>query len=261
MKLLSIGNSFSIDSQRYVREIAAAAGVDLELGNLYIGGCSLERHCENMASGKPAYEYFINNKGVGQASLQTALNDDEWDFITLQQASHFSGIEDTYYPYITDLAAYVRKTVPNAEILVNQTWAYESSSTHSAFPNYNCDRVLMHERLTAAYEKAARSISARIIPVGNAVCIARTNDRFNPEAGGIALTRDGFHLSLVYGRYLAGAVWFEFLTGKDVRDNTFVPYTYEYKGKNVQPEPIPESAPDAELLALLKEIAHTAVNE
>ena len=51
MKVLSVGNSFSVDCQRYVREIAAGNGKEITLGNLYIGGCSLERHCENMEIG------------------------------------------------------------------------------------------------------------------------------------------------------------------------------------------------------------------
>ena len=32
----------------------------------------------------------------------------------------------------------------------------------------------------------------------------------------MSLCRDGFHMSLVYGRYLLGAVWYETLTGQSV---------------------------------------------
>ncbi|MGN1128615.1 MAG: DUF4886 domain-containing protein, partial [Candidatus Flemingiibacterium sp.] len=44
LKVLSIGNSFSQDAQRWLHDIAAADGVELLAKNLYIGGCSLERH-------------------------------------------------------------------------------------------------------------------------------------------------------------------------------------------------------------------------
>ena len=37
MKILSIGNSFSVDSQTWARKAAAAGGETFELGNLYIG--------------------------------------------------------------------------------------------------------------------------------------------------------------------------------------------------------------------------------
>ena len=41
MNILSIGNSFSQDAQRYLHDIAKADGVVLSAFNLYIGGCPL----------------------------------------------------------------------------------------------------------------------------------------------------------------------------------------------------------------------------
>ena len=52
MKLLSIGNSFSQDAQRYLHRIAAAAGESLKCVNLYIGGCSLRTHYFNILEKK-----------------------------------------------------------------------------------------------------------------------------------------------------------------------------------------------------------------
>ena len=43
MKILSIGNSFSEDAQRYLKLIAGANGRELTCVNLYIGGCSLKK--------------------------------------------------------------------------------------------------------------------------------------------------------------------------------------------------------------------------
>ena len=51
MKLLSIGNSFSVDAQAYLHQVAKAEGETLECHNLFIGGCSLERHV-SCANGK-----------------------------------------------------------------------------------------------------------------------------------------------------------------------------------------------------------------
>lgn len=264
MKILSVGNSFSVDAQSYAREIAEAGGTSMKLGNLYIGGCSLERHMENVKSGLPAYDYYVNNNWVGQCAIETALKDEDWDYITVQQASHFSGKEETYEPFLTELVEYVRKIVPRAEIVVHETWAYEYDSTHGAFPNYNRDRHYMHDCLKAAYEKAAGRIGARMIPVGEAVRLARENAMFDPEKGGCALTRDGFHLSLMLGRYLAGAVWYEFFTGKDARENPFVPHRMEYLGHNAETgalcqRPLAEFEPTDEQMRALRAIAHEAV--
>ena len=264
MRILSIGNSFSVDAQTYAREIALAGGAEMELGNLYIGGCSLERHTQNVKSGLPAYDYYVNNEWMGLCAIQTALKDMDWDYVTVQQASHFSGMEETYEPFLTELVAYVRETVPRAQIVVHETWAYEFDSKHSAFPNYHCDRRYMHDCLRAAYEKAAERVGARLLPVGEAVRIARENAAFDPERGGSPLTRDGFHLSLTEGRFLAGAVWYEFFTSRDARENPFVPRKMEYLGRDAQTgaavrRPVAGLDPDAERMSLLRAIAHEAV--
>ena len=60
MNILAIGNSFSQDATRYLHGIARADGVTLEVVNLYIGGCSLERHYRNMMADTRAYELQYN---------------------------------------------------------------------------------------------------------------------------------------------------------------------------------------------------------
>ena len=44
MNILSIGNSFSQDAQRYLHQIATAGGEELNVFNLYIGGSTLSMH-------------------------------------------------------------------------------------------------------------------------------------------------------------------------------------------------------------------------
>ena len=48
LKILTIGNSFSDDTMEYVWNIADSLGVeDIYLGNLYLGGCTLDTHAFN----------------------------------------------------------------------------------------------------------------------------------------------------------------------------------------------------------------------
>lgn len=57
-KVLAIGNSFSVDAMQYLYGLAKDAGyTDIVLGNLYIGGCTLETHANNIGTGKAAYEF------------------------------------------------------------------------------------------------------------------------------------------------------------------------------------------------------------
>ena len=90
MKILSIGNSFSQDAQRYLKAIAHRQGDWFKCVNLYIGGCSLERHYNNSVSGEGQYKYRKIVGGVKTeypgTSLIQGLRDEKWDVISLQQA-------------------------------------------------------------------------------------------------------------------------------------------------------------------------------
>ena len=64
LKVLAIGNSFSVDGMEYIYGIAKSAGyTNIVLGNLYIGGCSLSKHESNAKNNAPAYEFFTNTDG------------------------------------------------------------------------------------------------------------------------------------------------------------------------------------------------------
>lgn len=43
LRILAVGNSFSEDATYYLHQILEIAGVENQVVNLYIGGCSLER--------------------------------------------------------------------------------------------------------------------------------------------------------------------------------------------------------------------------
>src|SRR5690554_4668636 len=58
IKILAIGNSFSQDAiETYLHELAEAEGISVIIGNLYIGGASLELHWKNASNNTAAYDY------------------------------------------------------------------------------------------------------------------------------------------------------------------------------------------------------------
>ena len=71
MKILAIGNSFSQDATTYLHQIALAQGVEVEVTNLYIGGCPLEKHALNLETGEAAYE--IQQNGVPTGEMTSIL--------------------------------------------------------------------------------------------------------------------------------------------------------------------------------------------
>lgn len=229
MKLLSIGNSFSTDSHKFLHSIAEQNGVKLECYNLFIGGCSLETHWLNYVGNNAFYDLEINgNEATRKISINEALLMEKWDVVTVQQASAFSGIFDSFVPFLTDLVAVIREKIPTAKIYFHETWSYEIGSLHEGFLNYNSNQKEMYLRIKESSKKASDLINAEIIPTGDIVQFVRENiPEFDYENGGISLCRDSFHLSEDYGRFLAGAVWFKKLTGKNLTEKAFSDFDSE----------------------------------
>ncbi len=81
----------------------------------------------------------------------------------------------------------------------------------------------MFKRIKEATDRIAEKYSLDIIPSGDAVELARKLPEFDESTGGVSLNRDGFHLSLDCGRYLAGLVLYSFFTKKAAKTVTFIP--------------------------------------
>ena len=216
MKILTIGNSFSDDATRYMYQIARSERVHFEVVNVSIGGCSLERHYRNMLDDKKDYCLVFNGVYTGfYTTLREALLSREWDVITIQQVSHLSFNQDSYYPYITALVEYIRECQPKAKLLLQETWAYEEGS----------DRLLN----IAGYE-TRQAMLADIQSAYATVCEEEGFDGVIPsgtlfgmmlDKGIVKVHRDTFHASLGLGRYALGLLWFRMLTGRSVAENQF----------------------------------------
>ena len=225
VKILAIGNSFSQDAvEQYLHELAEAEGISTIIGNMFIGGCSLERHVKNARDNAPAYAYRkIGTDGKkrekGKMSLETVLADEDWDYVSLQQASPFSGMYETYEASLPELIEYVKARLPKkTKLMLHQTWAYASTSKHSGFKNYNCNQLTMYQAIVDAVKKAAKVNKIKIvIPSGTAIQNARTSFI------GDHLNRDGYHLDVKVGRYTAACTWFERIFKHNVVGNPYAP--------------------------------------
>jgi hypothetical protein len=224
MKILAIGNSFSVDSMEYLWNIANDYGYrNVVLGNLYIGGCSLETHYNNSVTKSKSYTYYKNTRGEwkekNDVTLLDGLFDENWDVITMQQASGKSGIASSYEPFLSELIRYVNKYKKKAALAWNMTWAYQSDSQHGEFINYDNDQIKMYHSIIEITKKIIISNNNfnLIIPVGTAIQNIRSS------SVGDHLTRDGFHLSLGLGRYIAGLTWFVTIFKSPINEIKFYP--------------------------------------
>ena len=238
MKVLAIGNSFSDDAMEYVYPVLEALGVeDISLGNLFIGGCEIQRHVNCMKSDAPLYEYRTNAQNKWENTLEYRLKDgvcqQAWDVVTMQQGSHDSGVKESYKA-LPELIEFVRSKLGQVKLAWHMTWAYQQDSTHFGFANYQQDQKVMYNAILDAVQSCALATGefAMLIPVGTAVQNARTS------CLGDTITRDGFHLSIPYGRYIAALTWGRVLTGKSVVGISYAPEGVDEKMKAIAIESV-----------------------
>jgi len=224
LRLLSIANSYGQDAvEQNLHEIALADGHIMIIGNMYIGGCSLERHWTNAAADSAAYSYrkvLADGRHVTMngTTLDQSFRDEPWDVVVFHQASAFSGKLESYEPYLTNLLKYAKARTPKkCRMMLNQTWAYAEDATHQAFPDYDRNQQKMYDALCGAYKAEAKKHHLDLIPSGTAVQNSRSS--FN----GIHVTRDGYHMHWWFGRYMVACTYYEAVTGNDVTKNSYTP--------------------------------------
>ncbi len=215
LRILGVGNSFTDDGMMYLPDLLREAGVEnVVLGRLYFPGCSLEQHCRFYEEDAANYIYYKSTRNAWEtvsdrAALTEALEDERWDIVVLHQASLFSGLYETYAPWLEKLIGIVLSHNRNPELCLawQMTWAYAQDSDHGGFADYGGDQLRMYEAIVGAVQRLQADSGIEVlIPTGTAVQNARANMTSLRD-----MTRDGYHLDLGAGRYTAACTWFEAL--------------------------------------------------
>lgn len=223
ISVLMIGNSFSVDAAHFTHQLSVGTDVVIDLGVLYVGGCSLEQHVNFIKEGSSPYEWFINGESTGKyISLKDALLMKEWDYITLQQVSVYSGLEDTFYPYIKELIEYVKKYQKSPTFVLHKTWPYESSFTNTNFAHYDYNRKTMYTCINKTYDNVAKELGINIvIRSGDVIecAIEKYGEHFH---------KDGFHLN-EEGRYLVALGFVHTFNDNKIINELGVPNGFDIK--------------------------------
>lgn len=216
MNVLVISNSFGVDANAYLHQIARADGVEINVCTLYISGCTLDTHYRNLLGNKEAYVLYFNGHNTGfKVSIEEALLSREWDVVTIQQGSRKSFIIDSFEPYASALADCVRECAPKAKLLVHQTWAYEEGSDQMLNVTPYTTFDAMFADIEKAYAQCIETVEADgLIPSGKLVQQLLHN-------GVACIHRDDLHVTRGLGRYALGLLWYRMLTGRTVAENTF----------------------------------------
>ncbi len=249
LSVLTIGNSFTWSLDPYFKKVVESAGHGLHIEFANFGGCELRRHWkyieEESNSSRKIY-------GGGKQTLAEILKSRQWDIVTIQQASHESWQSESYQPFAKNICAFVKKHAPNAKIVIQQTWSYRADAPR--FEKWGFDNEEMFKRVKSAYAKLASEMNLEIIPVGEAVSMARANSpiKFKPytkeelkncnypdlpkqagdvvgnlfwkknKKGQMTIVADTIHLNS-YGKYLQACVWFVSLYDEPASKIKFIP--------------------------------------
>ena len=258
LKVLMIGNSFSICVLKQMPQIAEELGLKLDLCSLYIGGCSLSKHAANAKNreatpyavswkymsvepGKEPFRSALGGKEGKKSNIPAMLAADAWDIVTIQQASHESWRAESYEPSGTELLKLIAELAPQATVYVQQTWSY--TPWDSRLRKWNIDQGTMFTKLEAAYDSFAKAHGLDQIRMGKAVQVYRRElpvsygehsiggdgcgtDTFKEKDGKWTHVGDAFHLN-ARGHYLQGLVWTATLFGADVTKCKAVPKSFE----------------------------------
>lgn len=190
VKILGVGNSFTINATNHLPQVYADSPVSADIGVAYIGGCSLERHVAHAkeheadpGTGKE-YAYRMNGENVEgrKFALKEILLAEEWDYITIQQVSRESYRKESFYPYAQELIEYIRRYRPGAELVVHETWSHSINSDR--YKKQGIDPDEMYARLHANYARIGEEHGLRIIPVGTAFQRARATEMWDLQPDG-----------------------------------------------------------------------------
>ncbi len=252
MRILSFGNSYTDDSFKFLSEIAAEDGISVYAVNMYAGSCSISKHY-NFMKGEGVYtskkEYMPDGTVNTTESVpfdDAFMTDQAYDYITLHQRGQYSPFFEKYHtdanPYLTELSDYITSKAPESELLMFESWSVYTDRVEEKYEDVYKPLVeglskeqymdAVFEAIKSSYLKAAETIGnpGRAIPAGEAIYKAikehgiedriMDGDKFVTDQRSI-YRDESSHLTK-YGRVLAALTWYEYLTGNDVRENSYV---------------------------------------
>lgn len=219
LRVLHIGNSFTVDATAYLNDVIEASGSDVSDMCLYIMNknfCSFHSWV-NTFNGVEKTD-FIYQKifggldasvgGAGAQKFHNVLTQIKWDLIILQQVSSYSDNFELWGGWseaggLDSLLSIIRTYQPEAEI--------GFTLTHSSYSNSVGAKQTVEERWRLIKESTKKMKEhygiSFVVPYGTAVENLRLSRLNNIRY----LTRDGHHLEQGLTRYAAACAYYQAL--------------------------------------------------
>ena len=220
VNILSIGNSYSRDCLSHVPYLLKNISTNVEvcIGLLYYGGCSLQQHYDFITNASAVYEYCQFNPETSKwSSIVTgkdigyALQQKNWDIILLQQKSSDSIDYTTCQPYLNDIISWLCDMLGyNFRTGWIETHAYATGYSGLSSLGISSDEMALKSAETAK-SVLDKTVVDFILPYGIAIQNARHTvlDSYANH-----LTYEGTHLNEGIATLTAGYVIAECLADR-----------------------------------------------
>ena len=195
---------------------------NVTIGYAYNAGCSLEEHVGYINNNEAEYYYYYLNednewKYEANVTLDYIVQQEDWEYVSLQQASGYSGVVDTYNAeHIATIQNCVETNLGYEPVYMwNMTWAYPevyindsgetvANSLKAFTTTYGGSQETMYNMIVnCVKEKIVTDPKFEyLMPVGTAIQNTKTS-----FLGDLDLHRDNLHLNDL-GRLIAGYVWY-----------------------------------------------------
>lgn len=239
INILMIGNSFCYYYVDELYGMAKAAGIKMRVCNVYQSGCTLEQHHTWWKNGESNYFYYTTDENgrveVQQTNLEYCLSQQNWDVISLQEASskmYKNNISVPDYlmqtkPYLDDLWSYIKEQFPMSRYLWHGTWTYQVGYDIGGYQMTSLQQQETNTKIAMEYsKKVCENYDLELVNTGDAWQIVRQGGYDNMCARKSVNSGEGDYYhdgDIGGGQYLNACVWFEIITGQSCVGNTFRP--------------------------------------
>ena len=209
LRLLCIGNSYSLDATIYLPQMIADAGIKNNQYCIYCAtsaGASLAFWDSILVNDHPIpHLYHMGGSLWSPKQKNWKIREilrEPWDVIILQQASRVSEEYETYVPYIGNLLEAIHNECPNKDVKIgwHMTWTHAQNHPDKPYGDTGWINISnTTKKLLQTYDIPF------MIPSSTSIQNAR-HTQLNDD---LELTRDGYHIAYGIGRYMLALTWFE----------------------------------------------------
>lgn len=211
INILFLGNSFTANMISYLPTLLKKHNYSkIKFGFIINQGESLEKlYARYLNDSLVTFCYWDAYQIIKKDStlIRDILLQYKWDIITLQQVSNYSGIYNTYQPYLNTLVNEINAISPYSCIAFHSTWSYASSCELEQYGYYSYSQKNMSKAILETRKKIINDSHIKIIINSTeAIDSLRQTEINNPP---LDLTNDGYHLANGAPKYLLSCLLYE----------------------------------------------------